>query len=294
MNDLIQGAVPVADATPPCPVSLRRDGPATSNHPGSIRRRTMRLSRPTHGRRWIRRRRTALFPALKLPLALVTVAVSGCASAGKLNEYDFRERTVGVISLGSPRPEILTDAVLDLNFSNPLQAVLRIGADVVKEVEASRARGRLDEAAAEVDVPGRMMDRVLHGVAGELRATPVEDARRAEFELELFVERYGIDAEAWLGPAHFFIESEVVLREAATGRRIWKGKVTEREPISPVILGTLGVGWQEQAIANDVITAAGLASLSPEATARALEALADFSADRVLRGFRRGLEKSRG
>jgi len=89
------------------------------------------------------------------------VAVSGCASAGKLAEYDFRDRTVGAVALGSPRPEILTDAFLDLNFSNPLQAVLRIGADVVKEVEASRARGRLDEAAAEVDVPGRMMDRVL-------------------------------------------------------------------------------------------------------------------------------------
>lgn len=229
------------------------------------------------------------FPAL----ALVSLAVSGCASAGKLAEYDFRDRTVGVVSLGSPRPEILTDAFLDLNLSNPLQAALRIGADVVKEVEAPRARGRLDVAAAEVDVPGRMMDRVLHGVAGELRAIPLEDARDAEFELEVFVQRFGIDAEAWLDPAHFFIESEVVLKEAATGRRIWKGNVTEREPISPVLLGTTGVGWQEQAIANDVLTAASLASLSPEAMARTLEALADFSADRVVRSFRRGLEKAR-
>jgi hypothetical protein len=233
------------------------------------------------------------FPFVALSLALVAVAPSGCASAGKLAEYDFRDRTVGVVSLGSPRPEVLTDAILDLNFSNPVQAALRIGADVVKEVEASRARRRLDEAASEVDVPGRMMDRVLQGVAGELRATPVEDADRAEFELEVFVKRYGIDAEAWLGPAHFFIESEVILREASTGRRIWKGKVTDREPISPVLLGTPGVGPQEHAIANDVLTAVGLASLSPEAMARTLEALADFSADRVLRSFRRGLEKSR-
>jgi hypothetical protein len=235
-----------------------------------------------------------ILPTLALPLALVAVATSGCASAGKLAEYDFRDRTVGVVSLGSPRPEILTDAVLDLSFSNPLEAALRIGADVAKEVEASRARKRLDEAASEVDVSGRMTGRVLHGVAGELRATPVEDARGAEFELEVFVKRYGIDAEGWLGPAHFFIESEVILREASTGGRVWKGKVSEREPISPVLLGTPGMGWQNQAIANDVLTAAGLASLSPEAMARALEALADFSADRVLRSFRRGLEKSRG
>jgi hypothetical protein len=227
-------------------------------------------------------------------LALIAVAGSGCASAGKLAEYDFRDRTVGVVSLGSPRPEILTDAVLDLNFSNPLQVALRVGADVVKEVEASRARGRLDEAALQADVPGRMMGRVLEGVAGELRATPVEDARRAEFEIEVVIKRYGIDAEAWLGPAHFFIESEVILREASTGRRIWKGKVTEREAISPVVVAAGGVGWPEQVALNDVLTAAGLASLSPEAMVGMLEALADFSADRMLRSFRRGLEKSRG
>jgi hypothetical protein len=237
------------------------------------------------------RRGARLLPFLAL-LALVALAGSGCASAGKLAEYDFRDRTVGVISLGSPRPEILTDAELDVNFSNPLQAALRIGADVAKEVEASRARGRLDQAALEADVSGRMMDRVLHGVAGELRAVPVEDARRAEFELEVVVKRYGIDADTWMGPAHFFVESEVILREAATGRRIWKGKVTEREAISPVVVSA-GLGSPAHAALNDVVTAAGLASLSPEAMVRMLEALADFSADQVLRNFRRGLEKSR-
>jgi hypothetical protein len=238
------------------------------------------------------RRGARLLPFLAL-LALVALAGSGCASAGKLAEYDFRDRTVGVISLGSPRPEILTDAELDVNFSNPLQAALRIGADVAKEVEASRARGRLDQAALEADVSGRIMDRVLHGVAGELRAVPVEDARRAEFELEVVVKRYGIDADTWMGPAHFFVESEVILREAATGRRIWKGKVTEREAISPVVVSAGGLGSPAHAALNDVVTAAGLASLSPEAMVRMLEALADFSADQVLRNFRRGLEKSR-
>jgi len=224
-------------------------------------------------------------------LSIVLAAGSGCASSGKLAEYDFRDSTVGVVALGAPRPEILTDAVLDVNVSNPIQAALRIGADVVKEVEASRARTRLASAADEADVPGRMMDRVLKGMAGELRAVPVDDVRRAEFEVEVVIRRYGIDAESWTGPAHFFIESEVVLREAATGRRIWKGKVTEREAITPLLVGP---SWQEQAIVNDMITAAGLASLSSEAMVQLLEGLADFSADRILRSFRRGVEKSRG
>jgi len=239
---------------------------------------------------WTPGRASAVVPAL----ALVLLGGSGCASAGKLAEYEFRDRTVGVVSRGTPRPEILTDAMLDVNLSNPLQAALRIGADVVKEVEASRARPRLNTAAAQADVQGRMVARVLSGVAGDLRVVPVEDARRAEFELELVVKRYGIDAESWLGPAHFFIESELILREAATGHRIWRGKVTEREAITPVLVNATGVGWQEQAIANDILTAAGLSSLSPEAMVHMLEALADFSADRILQNFRRGVEKSRG
>jgi len=254
-------------------------------------------SRRTRSHGWTPRRgggtpgrALAVVPAL----ALVLLGGSGCASAGKLAEYEFRDRTVGVVPLGAPRPEILTDFMLDVNFSNPLQAALRIGADVVKEVEASRARPRLDAAAAEADVHGRMVARVLSGVAGELRAVPVEDARRAEFELEVVIKRYGIDAENWLGPAHFFIESELILREAATGRRIWKGKVTERDAITPVLVNATGVGWQEQAIANDILTAAGLSSLSPDAMVQMLEALADFSADRILHNFRRGVEKSRG
>jgi hypothetical protein len=240
-----------------------------------------------HNSRWRPSSRVVLL------LGVVLITASGCASAGKLAEYEFRDRTVGVVSLGTPRPEILTEAVLDVDLANPLQAALRIGADVVKEVEASRARTRLDAAAAEADVHGRMMGRVLNGMAGELRAVPVDDVRTAEFEVEVVIRRYGIDADNWTGPAHFFIESEVVLREAATGRRIWKGKVTEREAITPVLLGPPGVLGAEQAFLNDMVTAAGLASLSPEAMAHMLESLADFSADRILQSFRRGVEKSR-
>ncbi len=228
-----------------------------------------------------------------LALAIMLTATTGCASAGKLGDYEFRGRTVGAVAHLTPRPEILTNPTLDLDFRNPLQAALRIGADVVKEVEASRARPRLAAAADSADVGGRMMERVLGGVALELRATPVDDAARAEFELEVLVKRYGIDAENWLAPAHFFVESEVVLREAATGRRIWKGKVTEREAITPALLRTLGPDWERTQVVNDVITAAGLGALSTAEMVLVLEALADFSSDRIVRKFRKGLEKSR-
>jgi hypothetical protein len=239
-----------------------------------------------------RGRRGAILPLVPL-LLVVAGGLGGCASAGKLGEYEFRERTVGAVALNTPRPEILTSIELDVDFRSPLQAALRIGADVVKEVEAARARPRLAEAARSADVGGLMMDRVLRGVAAELRATPVDDVARADFELEVVVKRYGIDAEAWLAPAHFFVESEVVLRETATGRRIWKGKVTEKEASTPVLLRSFGPDWERTQIANDVMTAAGLGALSTEEMTRMLEALGEFAADRTLRNFRKGLEKSR-
>lgn len=223
-------------------------------------------------------------------LILLTL-VSGCASAGHLAEYDFRERTVGVVSLNMPRAEILTASVLDLDASNPLQAALSLGSDLIKEIEASRARPRLEEAARAADVGGRMMDRVHRGVSAELRAVPVEDLSEAEFELEVQVKRYGIDADGWLDPANFFVESEVVLRDAANGREIWKGKITERRELTAAAVRGTDV---DTTPIDNVLTAAALSGLSTEEMTVMLEALADYSADRILERFRKGLDKSRG
>jgi hypothetical protein len=228
-----------------------------------------------------------------LPGLVIAAAASGCASAGKLGEYDFRERTLAVVASHVPHPEILTNDELDVDLRNPVQAALRIGADLVKEVEAARARPRLREAARTADVGGRMMERVLNGMAAELRAVPVDDVRRADFEAEVRVRRFGIDADAWLAPAHFFIESEVILRDGLTGRRIWKGKVKEREPLNALRAWHLSSASMGTGPVSDVITAAALGSLSEQQMAEMLEALADFSADRMLRRFRKGLDRAR-
>jgi len=234
-------------------------------------------------------RRWLLLATLLPPL----MGAGGCASPGKLGEYEFRGRTVAMVVVEPPRPEILTDAFVDVDLRNPLLAALRVGADLVKEVEAARARPRLEEAALEAGVGPRMEERILRGVATQLRAIPAQDPLAADFEMELVVKRMGIDAEAWLSPAHFFVESEVTLREAATGRRIWRGKVTEREAVAPLLLVDAGGGTTGSRAANDVLTAAGLSTLSTPEMVRVLEALADFAADRTLERFRRGLEAAR-
>jgi hypothetical protein len=218
----------------------------------------------------------------------------GCASPGKLGEYEFRGRTVAMVAMEIPRPEIVTDEILDVDVRSPLLTALRVGADLVKEVEAARARPRLDSAVVQADVGSRMTHRLLRGISTQLRAIPTDDPLQADFEVELVVKRLGIDAEAWMGPAHFFVESEVTLREAATGRRIWRGKVTEREPIAPILLAESAPDASSSRVANDVLSAAALSALSSGEMVRMLEALADFAADRTLERFRRGLEAAKG
>ena len=130
-------------------------------------------------------------------------------------------------------------------------------------------------------------------MATQLRAIPAQDPLAADFEVELVVGRMGIDAEAWLSPAHFFVESEMTLREVVTGRRIGRGKVTEREAVAPLLLVDARVGATGSRAANDILTAAGLSTLTTPEMVRVLEALADFAADRTLERFRRGLEAGR-
>jgi len=218
----------------------------------------------------------------------------GCASPGKLGEYEFRGRTVAMVAMELPRPEIVTNEMLDVDVRSPLLAALRVGADLVKEVEAARARPRLDSAVVQADVGGRMTGRLLKGISTQLRAIPTADPLQADFEVELVVKRMGIDTESWMGPAHFFVESEVTLREAATGRRIWRGKITEREAIAPILLAESAAGASGSRAANDVLTAAALSGLSSAEMVRVLEALADFAADRTLERFRKGLEAAKG
>jgi hypothetical protein len=256
-------------------------------------RSRQRAIAPMAGLRLVHPPRRGLW-ALLFVTALGIASGSGCVSAGRLGEHDFRGRSLGVVPLGTPRPEILTNDELEVDLQDPVRTLFRVGADLVKEVEAARARPRLQAAAEDADVGSRMMERVLRGVAGELRAVPLEGSSAAEYELEVRVKRYGIDAEAWTRPAHFFVEAELVLREGATGRRIWKGKVTEREAITPALLATLEGDPTPVRAVNDVLTAAALSSLSQAEMSRMLQAVGDYAADRMLTRFRKGLEKSRG
>lgn len=222
-------------------------------------------------------------------MALLVLTTSGCASAGRLGEYDFRDRTVAIVTVAPPHPDVFTEGDFRRGEQSVVEVFVRVAADIVREAEAERARARLDSAVAEVNVAHRMSDRVLEQGARQLRARSVKDVGQGDFEIEVRVKRYGIDAESWDDQARFLIDADVFLLDGESGRQIWKAHVDEHQEMSSGLLG-----WVLPDAVGSAITAGQLASLSVADMRRALESLADYCADRMIDKLRRGLEKARG
>lgn len=230
-------------------------------------------------------RRLPRHAASAATLLLLSLAGTGCASAGRLAEYDFRDRPLAVTATTPPRPTIDTpDAGVGAGEEGGLvAAVIRAGAGLVRDYEAWKAGPKLDRAADLADVPGRLSEGVLERSAGILRARPVDDVREAEFEMVVQVTEYGIDFSDWDGAARWFIRADVTLLDA-DGREVWEGEVNERDDVrSGAHGGAVG----------DILTARTLARMTEEEMAEALRGLADYSAERIARKLRDGLEKAR-
>jgi len=232
--------------------------------------------------------------------ALTALALGACVHTGRLAEYDFRDRTVAVVTTTPPRPEVFTgdwfqdegencvgEDCEDEGSGGILRFIFRLGSEIVREVEAHEARQRLNEAAGLIDVSDRMAGRLLDQAARLLRARPVESVRDADFEIEVYVERYGIEADSWDSRANFFLKAELFLLDGETGAEIWRTDVDASSPVNSRRFDYGGV-------ANTVITATALASLSVEEMEIALESLADFSADHLAEKLREALRKVRG
>lgn len=222
-----------------------------------------------------------------LGLALFT-AISACQSTGRLDEYDFAQRTIAGVYDFPPYPEVLTGPYFPGHPKNPVHALMRVGSVIAKEAAAAGVQERLDSASVLVDVAGRTTERASQRVARFLRADLVADEASADFLFEVRIRDYGIDATAWNAAAHVFVDAEVILFDGVDGREIWESKVREREAIAPHIFGPRPANT-----IRDVVTAAALANMSVDDIARALEHVADFAADRVSERLRDSLEEVR-
>lgn len=208
-----------------------------------------------------------------------------CAHAGRLGEYDFRDRTIAVVAVIPPRPYVDTGPDVDLTGSSLLGAALKVGTSIYKESQAARLRARLDTASVGIDLADRIAGDVVERSARYLGARAVDDGRDADFQLEVNVEEYGVDAREWDDGAHFHLEARLLLLDRE-GREVWRGKVDESEPVTR--------GWFEVGSPGaDVITGSALGDLTVGELRLALNEVADYAAGRLAEKLRQGMEKAR-
>ena len=217
--------------------------------------------------------------------ATIPVGLADCGGGHHLAEYPFSSRTLAVVYIAPPSPELLTSYYDLTNSQNPLEAVVRAGADVAREREGRRANARLDSATARIDIPSVLAQRTLQRASRYLGTRPTTDENQADYLMEVRMERFGINAKADEA-AYLFTFAEAVLIDRRTGREIWNVNVHGRDRLTPYIEST-------SRIPGSVITASTLGSVSVADFQGALNQLMDYSSNLITDELRAALRDVR-
>jgi hypothetical protein len=213
------------------------------------------------------------------------VALSACGGGHHLAEYPFSSRTLAVVYVAPPSPELLTSYYDLRNSQNPIEAVVRAGADVAREREGRRANARLDSASSRIDIPGVLAQRTLQRASRYLGTRPTTDENQADYLMEVRMERFGINAKADEA-AYLFTYAEAVLLDRRTGREIWNVNVHGRDRLTPYVESS-------SRIPGSVITASTLGSVSVADFQGALNQLMDYSSTLITNELRAALRDVR-
>ena len=220
-------------------------------------------------------------------ITLAALALSACAGHHHLGEYAFAERSMAVVVLSSPAPGLLTSGYDLRADDDPVTAVLRTGTTAARNVEAHRARARLDSATARVGPTGDLAQRTLQRASRYLGTRPVNSADDADFLLEVRMKSFGLDARG-ASSAYLYTNAEAVLLDRRSGREIWNTSVHGTDRLTPHVRGAADVPG-----AGAIITAASLASMSVADFQDALQQLAQLSSNVVADELRSALRDVR-
>ncbi len=231
-----------------------------------------------------RRRNRRHLPAI-IATAAIAASLVSCGGGHHLAEYPFASRTLAVVYIAPPAPVLLTSYYDLTNSQNPLEAVVRAGADVAREKEGRRASARLDSATARIDIPTVLAQRTLQRASRYLGTRPIADENQADYLMEVRMERFGINAKADEA-AYLFTYAEAVLLDRRTGREIWNINVHGRDRLTPYVQST-------SPIPGSVITASTLGSVSVADFQGALNQLMDYSSNLITDELRAALRDVR-
>jgi hypothetical protein len=119
----------------------------------------------------------------------------------------------------------------------------------------------------QTDIRAIVEDELSDYVETSLGARVVDDRQRAEYQLLINVESYGIDAGGPGSGLDFELSAEARLMDLRGGDRIWRTKETVSRQASPSMFGL-------PAAAGNVLSAVMLSELTEEEIAQGLDRLA--------------------
>src|SRR5690242_21345534 len=215
----------------------------------------------------------------------VITGATGCGGGHHLAEYPFASRTLAVVYIAPPAPELLTSYYDLSNSQNPVEAVVRAGADVAREKEGRRANARLDSASARIDIPAVLAQRTLQRASRYPGTRPITDENQADYLMEVRMERFGINAKADEA-TYLFTFAEAVLIDRRTGREIWNVNVHGRDRLTPYVQSS-------NPIPGSVIAAGTLGSVRVADFQNALNELMDYSSNLITNELRAALRDVR-
>jgi len=209
----------------------------------------------------------------RIAFAVVVLLAAGCGGHHHLADYQFSNRTLALVYVDPPSPQLL-HGYGDIGISQTaVQTVMRAGGVAAKEVVARRATARLDSAAQHVDVPGRLAQRTLERASRYLGTRAVTTPDGADYVLEVTMRSFGIDARSSTA-TYLYTHAEAVLLDRDTGREIWSVKVRGSERLTPLVHGT-------DNIPSSVISAGTLSTVSVRDYQDALEQLVTYSSNLI-------------
>jgi hypothetical protein len=230
--------------------------------------------------------RPAAVGALRgVAVAVGLLSLSACGSKHHLNQYSFSGKTLALVYVERPAPELLHGS-LDLGAEdNAIQAVMKAGASVAKEVVVRRARARFDSASRRIDIDSILAARTLDRASRYLGTRATDAVDNADFVLELEIQSFGVDARS-NNATYLFSRSEAVLLDRRTGREIWNVQVRASDRLTPNFEGN-------QNVPSAIVTAATLHQVTVRDFVEALEQLTTLTSNVITNELREKLRESR-
>lgn len=223
------------------------------------------------------------FAAVTTAATLLLAAACG-GTRHHLNEYTFADRTLALVVLGTPAPGLITGG-FDLRSTDIVEVAIKAGSKVAKDVEARRARARMDSATARMRLTDSLAVRTLDRASRYLGVRPTTSRADADYLLEVHMRNYGLDASG-SGAASLYTNAEAVLLDRRTGREIWNVKVHGTDRLTPRVRGAGDAG-------GSIIAAGTLHTMTVADFQQALDQLMSLSSNIVADELRSALRDAR-